>query len=78
MTRFAGHRVFVGFQRGYATEDVHLWVVGHHALVHAVEGKALFVRTPEQAAHDAPFITVNSLAIDDVARPVGSNLLAVY
>ena len=35
--RLARHRVFVGHQFGYARDDVHLRIVSHHRLVHAVE-----------------------------------------
>ena len=75
MTRHACHRIFVWLIGGAAWENIHLRVVGHHALVHAVEGQPLSVGTPEEAFHDAKLIAVYSFAIHNLAAAVGSELL---
>ena len=59
MRSFACHGIFVWLVRCFAGENIDLWIVGHHALVHAVEGEALSVGTPERAFVDAEFITVD-------------------
>ena len=74
MARHTGHGVFVGLVGSLSGEDVHLRIVCHHALVHAVEGQLLAVGTPEESAVDAELIAVDSLTIDDFAGAVGSQL----
>ena len=49
-------------------------VVGHHALVHAIEGQPGALRVPEQTALDAELVAVHTLAIDQVARAVAGHL----
>ena len=75
MTRHACHRIFVGLIGGAAWEDIHLWIVGHHALVHAVEGQPLSVGTPEETFHDAKLIAVYGLSIHNLATAVSRKLL---
>ena len=70
----AGHRVLVGDVGGLPWEDVDLRVVGHHRLVHAVEGKLLAVGTPEDAFLNAELVAVDGLSVDDFARAVGGEL----
>ena len=67
MARHTSHRVFVGLVGGFAWEDIHLRIVGHHALIHAVEGEALSVRTPEGAFLNTEFVAVDTLSIDNLA-----------
>ena len=50
------------------------WVVVHHALVHAVKCQALAIGAPEQTAVNAELAAMNALAIDHLARAIGSHL----
>ena len=61
--RHAGHGVLVGSQRRLSLEGVALRIVGHHALVHAVEGELLPVGTPEGSLVDAELISMHALSI---------------
>ena len=72
------HRVFVGFIGGAAREDIHLRIVCHHALVHAVEGQSLAVRTPERAFLNTELIPVNTLSIDNLAASIGRELMLLF
>ena len=72
------HRVFVRLIRGTAGEDIHLRIVGHHTLVHAIEGQPLSVRTPECAFFNAKLITVNTLSIDNLTRAIGGELVLLF
>ncbi len=73
--RHAGHRVLVRSQRCLALERVDLRIVGHHALVHAVEGELLPVGAPEGSLVDAELIPVDALPIDYFARAVFRELM---
>ena len=73
------HGIFVRVGLGYARTrlrrdirvgDVNLWIIGHHRLVHAVEGELLSVRAPEEASVDAKLITVHALSVYNLARAV--------
>ena len=68
------HGVLVGLVGGDVGEEVHLRVVGDHALVHAVEGEAHAVGAPEEAAVDAELVAVHALSVYDLARTVGGEL----
>ena len=57
--------------------DVHLWIVGHHALVHAIEGELLAARTPEGSLRDAKLITVNALTIHNLTAAILGELEVV-
>ena len=70
----AGHGIFVGLVGGTAGEDVDLWVVGHHRLVHAVEGQALAVRTPEGAFSDAELVSMYGGTVHHIAAAVCAQL----
>ena len=70
----AGHGVLVGLKLSLAGEDVHLRIVGHHALIHAVEGQALAVGAPEESFTDAELIAVDGLAIDNLSRAISGEL----
>ena len=70
---FSCHRVFVGIRGGNACRDVHLRIVGHHALVHAVESQLLSVGTPEGALCDAELVAVHGFAIHQVVAAVGGD-----
>ncbi len=54
--------------------NVYLWVVGHHALVHAVEGKFFAVRAPEGSLRDAELIAVYALTVNNLSATVLANL----
>ena len=60
------HRIFVRFKSGDAGRGIYLRVIGHHALVHAVEGQIRAFRAPERTFHDAELVAVNRLAVNDV------------
>ena len=70
MTRHPCHWVFVGLTGRFAREDVDLGIVGHHALVHAVESQPLSIGTPEGAFLNAKLIAVDTLAVDDLTTAV--------
>ena len=62
----ACHRIFVGHEGCDAGGGVHLRIIGHHALVHPVEGQIRAFRAPERTFHDAELVAVNRLAVNDV------------
>ena len=66
MAGHARHRIFVRFKSGDAGRGIYLRVIGHHALVHAVEGQIRAFRAPERTFHDAELVAVNRLAVNDV------------
>ena len=74
VARHACHRIFVGLFLGHARVDVHLRIVAHLGLVHAVEGQTQSVGAPEKSLHDAELIAVYGLAVDNLPRAVGSEL----
>ena len=59
------HRVLNGFDLCTAGIDIDDRIVGHHALVHAVESQGVTFRRPEQAFVDAEFPLVNGLSAHD-------------
>ena len=61
------HRVFVGLQLCHTRVDIHLWIVSHHRLVHAIERQSLPVRTPKRTFLNTEFIAMDSLSIDNLA-----------
>ena len=75
MSVHPGHGIFVWLVGGFAREDIHLRVVGNHALVHAIESQALTVGTPEGALVNAKLITVDALAINYLATTVSRQLV---
>ena len=75
MARHACHGIFIRLVGGLTREDVYLRIVSHHALIHAVEGQLLSVRTPESSFIDAKLIAVDRLAVDDFARSVVGELI---
>ena len=68
MAGHACHRIFVRFQGGDAGRGVHLRIIGHHALVHAVEGQVSAFRTPECTFIDTEFVAVYGLSVYDVMQ----------
>ena len=68
------HRIFVRLIRGTAAEDIHLRIVCHHTLVHAIEGQSLSVRTPERTFIDTKLIAMNTLSINDLTTSIGGEL----
>ena len=71
----SSHRVFVGLVGRRSGEDVNLWIVGHHTLVHTVECQTLSVRTPEGTLPDAELVTVDALSIYDFTTAVRRQLV---
>ena len=71
----ARHGIFVRLIGRFAWEDIHLRIVRHHALVHAVEGQSRAVRTPERAFADAKLITVDGLSVHNFATAVRRQLV---
>ena len=71
----SSHRVFVGLMGRHSGEDVNLWIVGHHALVHTVECQTLSVRTPEGTLPDAELVAVDALSIYYFATSVRRQLV---
>ena len=74
VARHSRHRIFVGLKCRLALEGVHLRIVGHHRLVHAIKGKTLSVRAPEETFLNAELIAVNSLSIHYLSAAVGGQL----
>ena len=74
---FACHRIFGRQQGGYACVDVDQGIVGHHALVHTVEGQLLSVGTPECAFIYSELVAVYRLGVNNVVAAV-SGYLAGY
>ena len=81
----ACHRILVWCRLGAAgfclrmievinLRDIHLWIISHHALIHAVEGEQFAVRAPEGTLADAELIAVNILTIYDRAAAVCRDL----
>ena len=81
MRRFARHWILVGgscstaslrFRMIEAIElrYVYLRIVGHHALIHAIESKLLSVWREERSLADAKLVTMNALSVYDIARSV--------
>ena len=62
----ARHGILVRLHGGDARLNVHLRIVGHHALVHAVVGQAVAFGAPEGALHDAELVAVHGLSIHQV------------
>jgi len=50
--------------------DIHLRIICHHALVHAIEGEQFAVRAPEGTLADAELIAVNTLTINDFSAAI--------
>ena len=71
----ARHGVFVRLVGSLAREDVHLRIVGHHALIHAVERQTLSVRTPESAFIDAKLVSVYGLPIHNLTTAIDGQLV---
>ena len=67
---FSGHGILAGIGGGNPRGDVHLRIVGHHALVHTVKGQQLSVRAPKRAFDDAELVAVYGLAIHEVVASV--------
>ena len=74
VARHSRHRIFVGFEGRLALEGVHLRIVGHHRLVHAVEGEPLSVGTPEETFLNAELVAVYGLSIHYLSAAVGGQL----
>ena len=81
MRCLACHRILVWCRLGAAglclrmievinLRDIHLWIISHHALVHAVEGEQFAVRAPEGTLADAELIAVNTLTIYDFSAAI--------
>ena len=70
MAGHTSHGVFIRLVGCLTREDVHLWIIGYHALVHAVEGKFLTIGTPESAFVDTKLIAMDRLTIDYLTRTV--------
>ena len=72
------HGVFIGIHLGDALFniriEIHLGIVGNHTLIHAVESKALTVRTPEGSLFYAELVTMDALAIDNLPATIFGNL----
>ena len=77
----ACHRILVWCRLGAAglclrmievinLRDIHLWIICHHALVHAIEGEQFAVRAPEGTLADAELIAVNTLTINDFSAAI--------
>ena len=77
MTCFACHRVFVGLALCYSTENVHLRIVSHHALIHAIECQFLSIGCPKHTFVYAKLVTVYALTIDDFPASIGRQLNVV-
>ena len=75
VARHACHGVFVGSGAchtfGLRHLDVHEGEIGHHRLVHTIEGQALTVGTPKRAFVDAELIAVYARAVEEFAVAVG-------
>ena len=69
------HRIFVRLISGTTREDIHLRIVCHHRLVHAIEGQTLTIGAPESSFVNAKLIAVNTLTIDNLATSVSSQLV---
>ena len=54
--------------------NIHLRIICHHTLVHAIEGEQFAVRAPEGTLADAELIAVNTLTIYDRAAAVCRDL----
>ena len=61
------HRIFVRLVCSHSLEGVHLRIVGHHALVHPVEGKPVTVGSPEDTLFDTKLIAMYRLSIHYLA-----------
>ena len=72
MAGHACHGVFVGLVGRFAREDIHLRIVCHHRLIHAVEGQALAVGTPEGSLVDAELVSVYGRTIHHIAAAIGA------
>ena len=68
---FSCHRIFAGISGGYACRDIHLRIVGHHALVHPIESELFPVRAPECSFGDAELVTMYGFTIHQVVAAVG-------
>ena len=83
MRRLTRHRILLGSGCGYHMGaivefgDIDERIVGHHALVHAVECQTCALRIPEQAAIDAELVAVYALTINQVTRTVTGHLASV-
>ena len=74
MAGLSCHGVFVGFGLCHAVEDIHLRIVCHHALVHAIECHLFSIRTPEDAFLYTELVAVHHLAIHQFTTAVGGQL----
>ena len=66
-----GHGILVGYIFSRAGFGIHLRIVAHHRLVHAVESQTLAVRTPEGSLLDTKLIAVHHLSALDACRFIG-------
>ena len=69
------HRVFVRLVCSLALKGVHLWIVGNHRLVHAVEGHLHAVGRPEESPVAVELVAVHGLSVYYFAAAVGGELL---
>ena len=84
MRGLASHRIFVGSGSSDATlclgmieaylRYVDLRIIGHHALVHAIESQSFTIGTPEGAFRYAELIAVNALPVHDLAASISREL----
>ena len=75
MTGHTSHGVLVGLVTGVAWEDIYLWVVGYHALVHAIESQFATIRAPEGTLVDTEFITMHTLTVHNLSAAVCAQLV---
>ena len=71
----ACHGIFVRLVGCLAGEDVHLRIVRHHALVHAIEGQSRAVWTPECAFVDTKLISVYGRTVHHTTATVSRQLV---
>ena len=77
MTCLPCHRVFVGLAFCYSAEDVYLWIVSYHALIHAIECQFLSIGCPKHTFVYAKLVTVYALTIHDFPASIGCQLNVV-
>ena len=63
MACHSSHRVFVRVMFCLSLEEVNLWIVLHHTLVHTVECQFLAILRPESALFYSEFVPMNALTI---------------
>ena len=59
----------------FAREDIHLRIVGHHALIHAIKCQVRALRIPEHTAIDTELAAVHTLTIDDLVVTIKGYLV---